>query len=173
MVVSSPFGDFVAGGPRATDPAGYALVIEAIREGYLLHYGEPRLFVSAIDPDLALLAGDFLYALGLERLSSLGDPEAVRQLADLISLQAVIHDSGPELSSEDTHLDQALWLASTVAVAFGTSDDYEAMKGEIPAVSAPFALAGRILDWADGQVDGSGVGEAWARVREQVGFEVQ
>ena len=42
-------------------------MVEAVREGYLLHYGEPRLLVGA-DADLALLAGDYLYALGLERL---------------------------------------------------------------------------------------------------------
>ena len=51
-------------------------MIEAVREGYLLHYGEPRIVVGA-DTDLALLAGDYLYALGLERLAALGDLEAV------------------------------------------------------------------------------------------------
>ena len=38
------------------------------------------------DPDLALLAGDRLYALGLERLAALGDLEAVAELADVIAL---------------------------------------------------------------------------------------
>ena len=41
--------------------------------------------VAGADPDLALLAGDYLYALGLERLAALGDLEAVRELSDLIS----------------------------------------------------------------------------------------
>lgn len=72
-------------------PAGeYALVIEAVREGYLLHYGEPRL-LAGHDPDLALLAGDYLYALGIERLAALGDTEAVHRLADLISTCARLH----------------------------------------------------------------------------------
>ena len=31
------------------------------------------------DPDLRLLAGDYLYALGLERLAGLGDLPAVRE----------------------------------------------------------------------------------------------
>ena len=62
-------------------------MVEAVREGYLLHYGEPRM-LAGHDPDLALLAGDYLYALGLERLAALGDPEAVRELSDLISLCA-------------------------------------------------------------------------------------
>ena len=39
------------------------------------------------DPDLALLLGDQLYALGLSRLAALGDLEAVAELADLISLR--------------------------------------------------------------------------------------
>jgi hypothetical protein len=62
----------------------YALVIEAVREGYLLHYEQPRL-LAGHDPDLALLAGDYLYALGLDRLAALGDTRAVALLADLIS----------------------------------------------------------------------------------------
>jgi len=62
----------------------YALVVEAVREGYLLHYEQPRL-LSGHDSDLALLAGDYLYALGLDRLAALGDTRAVAILSDLIS----------------------------------------------------------------------------------------
>jgi hypothetical protein len=43
-----------------------AFVLEAVYEGHLLHYGEPRAF-AGMDPDLRLLAGDALYALGLAR----------------------------------------------------------------------------------------------------------
>jgi len=71
----------------------YALVIEAVREGYLLHYGQPRL-LAGHDPDLALLTGDYLYALGIERLAALGDTEAVHRLADLISTCAQFHTEG-------------------------------------------------------------------------------
>jgi hypothetical protein len=74
-------------------PGEYALVIEAVREGYLLHYGEPRL-LARHDPDLALLAGDYLYALGIERLAALGDTQAVHRLADLISTCAQLHAEG-------------------------------------------------------------------------------
>ena len=42
-------------------------VLDAVREGYLLHYGEPRV-LAGHDDDLAVLAGDYLYALGIERL---------------------------------------------------------------------------------------------------------
>ena len=75
--------------PRARAPPGgareYALLVEAIREGYLLHYGAAA-WSSADDADLALLAGDQLYALGLARLAELGDLEAVAELADVITL---------------------------------------------------------------------------------------
>jgi hypothetical protein len=59
-------------------------VLEAVYEGYLMHYGEPRGF-SGMDADLRLLAGDALYALGLARLAESGDLEAVAILSDLIS----------------------------------------------------------------------------------------
>ncbi len=52
-------------------------MVEAVREGYLLHYGEPRL-LAGHDADLALLAGDYLYALGIERLAALGDSDGGR-----------------------------------------------------------------------------------------------
>lgn len=75
-------------------PAGErADVIESVREGYLLHYDEPRL-LAGHDEDLALLAGDYLYALGIERLARLGDADAVLVLADLISACAQLHSEG-------------------------------------------------------------------------------
>lgn len=76
-------------------PGEYALVVEAVREGYLLHYGESRL-LSGHDADLALLAGDYLYAVGIERLAALGDTDAVLLLADLISTCAQLHAEGRE-----------------------------------------------------------------------------
>lgn len=87
-------GVLAAAGPRAAAaPGEYALVVEAVREGYLLHYGEPRL-LAGHDPDLALLAGDYLYALGLDRLATLGDTAAVGVLSDLISRCAQLHAEG-------------------------------------------------------------------------------
>jgi hypothetical protein len=87
-------GILAAAGPR-TDaaPAEYALVVEAVHEGYLLHYGEPRV-LAGHDADLALLAGDYLYALGLGRLAALGDEHAVGILSDLISRCAQLHTEG-------------------------------------------------------------------------------
>jgi hypothetical protein len=62
----------------------YALGLETIYEGYLVHYGRPRLFAPT-DEDAALLLGDYLYAHGLVRIAELGRVEAVQELAELIS----------------------------------------------------------------------------------------
>lgn len=40
-------------------PERHALGLETIYEGYLVHYGRPRLFTSE-DDDTALLLGDYL-----------------------------------------------------------------------------------------------------------------
>lgn len=170
---SPAFGEFVARGPRSTDPDQYALLIESIREGYLLHYGTPRLFVPDIDPDLALLAGDFLYALGLERLSTLDDTEAVAHLADLISSEAVIHAEGGTLDPGFDQLDRALWLSTSVAVGCGGSSEFTALRAEIPRCEDPRGLADRLLSWAEKRSADAGVGEAWTRLREQVGFRTE
>ena len=77
---------------RGHDPRR-RFVLEAVHEGYLMHYGEPRGF-ERLDPDLALLGGDALYALGLERLAAAGDLEAVSELSDLISGTAQAHAEG-------------------------------------------------------------------------------
>jgi len=76
-------------------PSEDSWVVEAVREGYLLHYGDSRL-LAGHDPDLALLAGDYLYALGIERLAKLGDVAAVLALADLIGKCAQLHSEGKE-----------------------------------------------------------------------------
>ncbi|HTT94757.1 MAG TPA: hypothetical protein VMF55_08790 [Solirubrobacterales bacterium] len=71
----------------------YAVVFEAVREGYLLHYGESRL-LAGHDDDLGLLAGDYLYALGLDRLAAMGDTAAVAVLSELIGRCAQLHAEG-------------------------------------------------------------------------------
>jgi hypothetical protein len=119
-------GSLVAAGKAAADdPAAYALVIESVREGYLLHYGEPRVIAGA-DADLRLLAGDYLYAIGLEQLAGLGNLPAVRELSDLISIGAQLHaDNG---SSRPAPAGEALWLASTLAIATGEPAGLEEAK---------------------------------------------
>jgi hypothetical protein len=133
-------GDRAASGPRAAGREGdIAFVVEAIREGELLHYGTPRLF-DGIEPDLALLAGDRLYALGLARLAELGDLEAIGELADVISLCAQARaEERPELSA-------AVWQAGVAAVGWGSSEAMQAAKaaaraGEPDAAAALLAAA--------------------------------
>ena len=72
---------------------GYEELVEAIYEGYLQHYGEGRV-LKPEDPDLALLAGDRLYALGMARLAELGDLRAIDVLAGVISRAAQAHAEG-------------------------------------------------------------------------------
>lgn len=127
---SSPagLGQLVAAGPRAvSSPGEYALVVEAIREGYLLHYGKPRLFIGN-DPDLDLLAGDYLYALGLDRLAKLGDAPAVTILGDLISEAALCHSEGLERCAA------SLWLAMVTAVGCGETPGISAARESLRAL---------------------------------------
>ncbi len=91
------------GPPRFADIEGTrGFVLEAVYEGYLMHYGEPRAF-AGMDRDLRLLAGDALYALGLARLAEAGDIQAVAALADLISASAQAQAEGRPDDAE------ALW----------------------------------------------------------------
>jgi hypothetical protein len=109
-------------GPRAAGRAqDYELLLEMIYEGSRLHYGEPRV-VRPSDPDLALLLGDQLYALGLSRLAELGDLDAVAELADLISLVAQAQAAG------DEELSEAVWEAGAVAIGWGCTPGLAAAK---------------------------------------------
>jgi hypothetical protein len=111
-----------AGGPRASGREGeYELLLEMILEGSLLHYGAPRL-VRGADPDLALLLGDQLYALGLARLAELGDLDAVAELADLISLLAQAQ------AASDPRLADAVWQAGAAAIGWGVTPAHAAAK---------------------------------------------
>jgi hypothetical protein len=102
-------------------------VLEAVYEGYLLHYGSPRAF-ARMDDDLRLLAGDALYALGLSRLAEAGDLEAVTELSDLISLTATAHVEGQPGVAEE------LWLASARALsAEGGPGAREAARDRLPS----------------------------------------
>jgi hypothetical protein len=136
-------GRAAAAGPRsAGHEADVAFVVEAIREGELLHYGAPRLF-PAIEPDLALLAGDRLYALGLARLAALGDLDAVAELADIIALCAQARAEGR------AELAEAVWQAGVAALGWGTSDALRAAKaaersGDPGAEGALLAAAAQV-----------------------------
>jgi hypothetical protein len=104
------FGLLAALSPSAARaPGEYALLVEAVREGYLLHYGQSRL-LRGHDADLALLAGDYLYAIGIEKLAALGDTDAVAVLAELISRCAQLH---AESRAGEV---PALWRAAAPAI---------------------------------------------------------
>jgi hypothetical protein len=97
-------------------PFHRSFVLEAVREGYLLHYGEPRL-LAGHDEDLAVLAGDYLYAIGIERLAARGDCDAVLRLAELIGGCAQRHVEGREDEVP------ALWDATATAVGDGSASN--------------------------------------------------
>ena len=122
-----------ATGPRTGGRAAdYELVVEAIYEGYLLHYGLPRV-VRVADGDLQVLAGDRLYAIGLARLVELGDTTAVAELADTITLSSLAQGAG------EGELAEAVWSAGARAVGWGSSEQHRRAKGLV-ASGAPGAF---------------------------------
>jgi hypothetical protein len=128
-------GAAAAAGPRAAGhEQDYELLVEAIVEGYLQHYATGRV-VRPEDPDLALLAGDRLYALGLARLAELGDLDAIAQLADVISLAAQAQAEG------DGERAEAIWAAGAAAVGHGSGPELEAAKAAARAGAAGAARA--------------------------------
>jgi hypothetical protein len=122
----------------------YALGLETIYEGYLVHYGRPRLF-EPVDEDTALLLGDYLYAHGLVRIAEVGSVEAVGDLAELISLCSQLRaDSAPG--------DGAVWAASAALLGAGEVDDARATlrdRGDAgPLTALAEAYAGPALEQA-------------------------
>jgi hypothetical protein len=133
LEVGSAAASTAASGPRAEGRRPeYELLVEAIYEGYLLHYATPRLLLAP-EADLGLLAGDRLYAIGLARLVALGDTPAVAELADTITLSALAHGArSPELAD-------AVWQAGARAVGWGSSETHRAAK-QMVLDAAPGAL---------------------------------
>lgn len=93
----------------------YALGLETIYEGYLLHYGQPRLFAPA-DGDTALLLGDYLFAHGLVRIARLEVVDAVVDMAELISLCG-------QLRAEGRTEDGPPWAATAARLGAGGLDE--------------------------------------------------
>ena len=93
----------------------FALGLETIYEGYLVHYGTPRLF-APVDQDTALLLGDYLYAHGLVRIAARGDVDAVADLSELISLCS-------QLRAEEAEGDGPLWAATSSLLGAGSRLD--------------------------------------------------
>ncbi len=110
----------------------YELLVEAIYEGYLLHYGSPRV-VRVPEADIALLAGDQLYAIGLALLVALGDTAAVAELADTITLSSLAQGAGEQALAD------AVWAAGARAVGWGSSDAHRRAK-DLALAGAPEAI---------------------------------
>jgi hypothetical protein len=100
----------------------YAFGLETVYEGYLAHYGRPRLFRSP-SPDEALLLGDYLYAHGLVRIAALGEPAAVGNLAELLALCA-------QLRGDGAGGDGPAW-AATAALLDSTSERLAAARAAL------------------------------------------
>jgi hypothetical protein len=132
---ASRAASLAASGPRAAGRREeYELLVEAIYEGYLLHYRSPRVLrVPAAEEDLGLLAGDQLYAIGLARLAAIGDLLAVSELADTITLSALAQAGGHAALAE------AVWEAGARAVGWGPSDAHRRAK-ELVCTAQPGAL---------------------------------
>ncbi len=95
-------------------PVRLALGVETVYEAYLVHYGRPRLFVP-LDPDEAILLGDYLYAHGLVRIAEAGGVRAVGVMAELISQCAALRADGADGDGE-------AWVGAARALG-GTPDD--------------------------------------------------
>jgi hypothetical protein len=148
------FGPMVAAAERCRDHADeYALLVESIVEGYLVHYARPRV-IRPPDANLRLLAGDYLYALGLSRLAALGDLPAVHELADVIALCAQAH-AGPEQAPPGAP--EAIWAVGAIGVAGGRWEEGDAAKRglreELPDAPA------RALEEALRRAETLGIGE--------------
>jgi hypothetical protein len=109
----------------------YALGIETIYEGYLLHYGKPHLFAPE-DGDTALLLGDYLYAHGLVRIAEVDGVDSVADLAELISLCA-------QVQAEGRDGDGPLWAATAALLGRRALDDARTalrMRGDASRLDA-------------------------------------
>jgi len=109
----------------------YALGLETIYEGYLAHYGTPRLFAPS-DQDTALLLGDYLYAHGLVRVAARRNVAAVSDLSELISLCS-------QLRAEKSAGDGLLWAATAALLGRGVLDEARSalrLRGDPSALEA-------------------------------------
>ncbi len=143
-------GILTAAGPKGSgDPDRYSFVVESIREGYLSHYEATRL-LDRPDPDLALLAGDLFYAIGLSELATLGDLESTGILSDLIRVAADLRAAGEPDRAE------VLWVVQIIALSCGKPDDYEARLDAV--ASGDSGVLNDLFTWAKKTADGRGMG---------------
>lgn len=154
------FGLLAAAGPRTARQGGvYAFVVEAVREGYLCHYEIPRVLDSP-DPDLALLAGDLFYAIGISTLAELADDESVRLLSDLIVVSAELRSSGRREDAE------AFWIARVLALACGS--DAEHVRLTAALAGAESGSVQELDAWSDRTAESNGISRHIDEVRHLI-----
>lgn len=129
------------------DPA-FAVAVELIYEGYLLHYRETRaLALAADDLETRLLAGDCFYARGLRGIAARGDADAVGLLSRLMAACSYLRAAHAPFVADD-----ALWAYTTAglvaqhrgaepASVAALFDDVEAGFHAVPPVDVPAAVA--------------------------------
>ena len=153
-------GELAAAGPRTSAHAAeYSLVVEAVREGYLCHYGTPRILEGS-DSDLELLAGDLFYAIGISGLAELDDPESVGILSDLIRIAAGFRAVGDAASAD------ALWMSQILALSCGIdpaqAELVEALRrGEEGSLEA-------LNGWSSASAEEHGLGRAYLAARKAI-----
>ncbi len=101
----------VAGGAGAVHGDRYRFTLEYIFEGYLLHYGSSRLLRPG-RRDFRLLAGDYMYARGLDRIAALEDIFCIEMLSRLIEFCSFVHCEGM-----DPRLALDAWSVVTLCLA--------------------------------------------------------
>ena len=89
-------------------PGEYALVVEAVREGYLLHYGERPGRASAPTRTSPCSPATTSTRSGSSASPRSATWTAVRELSDLISLAAQIHDRSRAPEPRDARIGGAL-----------------------------------------------------------------
>ena len=133
----------------------FALGLETIYEGYLVHYGRSRLFEPP-DDDTALLLGDYLYAHGLVRIAAAHDVDSVADLSELISLCS-------QLRAEERDGDGSLWAAAAALLGRRALDGpFAALR--LRSDPAPLDEAARAAA-GDAAVDAALAAHAERRVR--------
>ncbi|MDO8736480.1 MAG: hypothetical protein Q7K29_05285 [Thermoleophilia bacterium] len=132
-----------ASGGVAEKNCTIALGIEYIFEGYLLHYGESRL-LGPDDGHFHLLAGDYMYARGLEEIAQLEDLACIKALAELVQVCSFIH-----CEKLDPGLAAKAWAVTALELAARVSSDWEMAISGMPAFDELEKLDGMLEELMD------------------------
>ena len=90
----------------------YALALEFVYEGYLLHYRQSRVAVAGAPLETRLLAGDHFDARGLHEVARRGDVDAAELLTRLMSACSWLRSEGLPSAWDDD-----LWTLTVAGIA--------------------------------------------------------